>query len=329
MCALVTFTSFALAATSAVLLVLAATNGKLKNNKMNNIENNHTSLLDPDGPNVQFILFTRSHPPFNLRINDFNGFKKSGFNFSNPVKIIIHGFQSSIEEDIFVVNKNAYLDSGDYNVIGMDWSVLCEFEYLSAIGGVRKAGKVLGEFLTWLSVLGVDYNNIHLVGHSLGAHVAGIGGHEVKNGKIGRITGLDPAAPGFKDIEAKLKLDANDAKMVDVVHTYMKVLSLAQPVGHVDFYPNGGRRQPGCPEISDIWKFSESVICNHARAYYYFAESIRNKRAFRSNRCNNVEEALRMRCVQATSVYMGQVESYKNGLYFFRTNAKRPFSLSR
>jgi phospholipase A1 protein A len=71
----------------------------------------------------------------------------------------------------------------------MDWSVLCEFEYLSAINGARKAGKILAEFLNWLFKSGVELEHVHLIGHSLGAHVAGIAGHEIKNGKIGRITG--------------------------------------------------------------------------------------------------------------------------------------------
>ena len=135
--------------------------------------------------------------------------KKSGFNTSNPTKIIIHGFQSSIKEDVFVANKNgsmstskkleanfkskftAYMESGDYNVIGMDSSSLCEFEYLSAVGGARRAGKILAEFLNWLSGTGVALNELHLVGHSLGAHVAGIAGHQIKTGLIGRITGTE------------------------------------------------------------------------------------------------------------------------------------------
>ncbi|CAH1372775.1 unnamed protein product [Tenebrio molitor] len=284
--------------------------------------------VNSEAKNSQILIYFRYYPSFNLKIGDSSGYKKSGYNISHPTKIIIHGFQSSIKEDIFIVNKNAYLDSGDYNVIGMDWSVLCEFEYLSAINGARKAGKILAEFLNWLFKSGVELEHVHLIGHSLGAHVAGIAGHETKNGKIGRITGLDPAAPGFRETEATLKLDANDAKIVDVIHTYMKILSISQPVGHIDFYPNGGRWQPGCPDIYDIWQVAESLVCNHARAYYLFAESIRNKKAFRSKRCNSVEDALHSRCNQATNVYMGQVETYKFGLYYVRTKAKRPYSFS-
>lgn len=75
--------------------------------------------------------------------------------------------------------------------------------------------------------------------------------------------GLDPAGPGYTDVPVNYRLDPGDAKQVDVVHTFMKVLSLAEPLGHVDFYPNGGRFQPGCPNIYDICKlFSETVSQN-------------------------------------------------------------------
>lgn len=70
--------------------------------------------------------------------------------------------------------------------------------------------------------------------------------------------GLDPAGPGYTDMRSEYKLDRNDAKLVDVVHTYMRILSLAEPLGHLDFYPNGGQLQPGCPEIYDICK---SYLC--------------------------------------------------------------------
>ena len=65
-------------------------------------------------------------------------------------------------------------------------------------------------------------------------------------------TGLDPAGPLFdyhRDIQ--IGLAPTDADLVDVVHTHGKggpILNLGtlRPLGHVDFYPNGGGDQPGC-----------------------------------------------------------------------------------
>jgi len=48
-----------------------------------------------------------------------------------------------------------------------------------------------------------------------------------------------------------VRLDPGDAQFVDVIHTdtkgfYKGGLGMQQPVGHIDFYPNGGEAQPGC-----------------------------------------------------------------------------------
>lgn len=289
---------------------------------------NFTALMDPKGPNVQFILFTNGNKGFNLKVGDYQGFENSGFNITLPTKIIIHGYLSSIRDEVFYLMKDAYLSTGDYNIIGMDWSALCDFEYFSAMRGAQMAGDALTAFINFLIRTGVQYADIHVIGHSLGAHVAGTGADAIQGGKVGRITGLDPAGPGYGAMPPNLKLDPGDAQLVDVIHTYMRILSLAEPLGHVDFYPNGGRFQPGCPELLDIWKVPESINCNHGRAYVYFIESILNPRSFKAQKCANVQEAIYSRCFEESEVFMGHEETYTNGLYYVKTNLKPPFSLS-
>lgn len=61
-------------------------------------------------------------------------------------------------------------------------------------------------------------SDVHIIGHSLGAHTAGYAGEKLE-GKIGRITGLDPAEPYFQGMPSHLRLDYTDAQLVDVIHT--------------------------------------------------------------------------------------------------------------
>jgi len=95
---------------------------------------------------------------------------------------------------------------------------------------------------------------LNLQGHSLGAHVAGNAGHATTSGKLSRVTGLDPALPGFHMLSSeKTRLDPTDAVFVDIIHSCGGVLGFLQPLGKADFYPNAGTAvQPGCccaPEI--------------------------------------------------------------------------------
>lgn len=69
-------------------------------------------------------------------------------------------------------------------------------------------------------------------------------------------TGLDPASPLFRQmLSASLtSLGADDAKFVDVVHTdgariWSEGFGLFNPIGDVDYFPNGGLDQPGCEQV--------------------------------------------------------------------------------
>lgn len=65
-------------------------------------------------------------------------------------------------------------------------------------------------------------------------------------------TGLDPAKPSYENSEPKDRLDINDAKFVDIIHTGGDDLGIFKPLGHIDFYPNGGRSQPGCDDKNKL-----------------------------------------------------------------------------
>lgn len=60
------------------------------------------------------------------------------------------------------------------------------------------------------------------------------------------LSGLDPALPLFTLGNKDARLDKHDARHVEVIHTCGGYLGFSSPLGHIDFYPNGGTRQPGC-----------------------------------------------------------------------------------
>ena len=73
-----------------------------------------------------------------------------------------------------------------------------------------------------------NWGNIHLVGHSLGAHIMGFVAKKLKfsrdsNGYpwlVSRISALDPAQPCFQnESDTRLRISRNDAAFVDVIHT--------------------------------------------------------------------------------------------------------------
>lgn len=121
------------------------------------------------------------------------------------------------------------------------------------MANARVVGIMLGIFVTNLcNAFKVSENTFHILGHSLGAHIAGYAGKYL-DGKLGHITGFDPAGPYFEGIkELEARLWHTDAEFVESIHTDSKAalpnlgFGMSEPCSHVDFYPNGGNKQPGC-----------------------------------------------------------------------------------
>ena len=200
----------------------------------------------------------------------------SHFNVSNPTKIIIHGFGSSCTKIWPREMRLSFLQVENVNVICVDWAAgAVDPNYVRAAVNTRLVGKQVGGDNSLISsahcrpplslfqvaamIKGLSSesgqsinNNTHLVGFSLGAHVSGFVGKELTN--LSRITGLDPAGPLFEGYSANVRLDKTDADYVDVIHSNGDSLIIGglgawEPIGHVDFYPNGGKAQRGCQNL--------------------------------------------------------------------------------
>ncbi|XP_013140293.1 PREDICTED: pancreatic triacylglycerol lipase-like [Papilio polytes] len=211
----------------------------------------------------KYYLYTRASQQYEeLIMDDTSSITTSNFNASNPTAVIVHGWTGDKDSNINIALRGAFTMIGDYNVIVLDWSRVADKDYITSVEGVPRVGRYLGKFLSFLtSVTNVSISTLHLVGHSLGAHVVGNAGKEL-GGRIGRITGLDPAGPLWS-LNSK-RLSENDAIYVEALHTNAGFFGILETVARTDFYANGGFDQPGC--LTDI--------CSHERSWKIFASSI-------------------------------------------------------
>jgi hypothetical protein len=96
---------------------------------------------------------------------------------------------------------------------------------------------------------------LHCIGHSLGAHTCGLFGKYLRDKQkitLTRISGLDPAGPCFEKSDETNRLDKSDAVYVDVIHT-SRLFGILKSIGHIDFYPNAGSKQPDCWSFSNLF----------------------------------------------------------------------------
>ncbi|XP_045041839.2 phospholipase A1 member A isoform X2 [Desmodus rotundus] len=207
----------------------------------------NANLLRGTNLRVQFLFFTPSDPSCGKLVEESRDLRNSGFNVTLGTKLLIHGFRALGTKPSWIEKFiGALLRAADTNVIAVDWVYGSTAVYFSAVENVVKLGLEISRFLSKLLVLGVSESSIHIIGVSLGAHVGGMVGHFYK-GQLGRITGLDPAGPEYTRASLEERLDAGDALFVEAIHTDTDNLGIRIPVGHVDYFVNGGQDQPGCP----------------------------------------------------------------------------------
>ncbi|XP_077571451.1 endothelial lipase [Stigmatopora nigra] len=278
-----------------------------------------------------------------LQAGNRNCLQECGFNVTAKTIFIIHGwtmsgiFEAWMQKLVAAVMQR----ENEANVIVVDWIGMAQQLYPDAVNNTLAVGQDIATLLDWLQdELQLPLENVHLIGYSLGAHVAGYAGTYVR-GSLGRITGLDPAGPLFEDAKEEERLSPDDADFVDVLHTYTREalgvsIGIQRPIGDVDIYPNGGTVQPGCSlgeVLSLTGDFMEAVKCEHERAVHIFVDSLMNRDhvsfayqctdpdrfrkgiclSCRKNRCNNIGYETR------------KMRKRRNSKMYLKTRADMPF----
>ncbi|BFZ16539.1 hypothetical protein BsWGS_19578 [Bradybaena similaris] len=264
-----------------------------------------------------------------------------------PTKFITHGFLNNPDTNPWLTDmKDALLRRGDYNVVIVDWAGGNGPPYSQASANTRLVGAQIAQLIHLLiSSKGVTAADLHIIGHSLGAHVAGYAGEKVSG--LARITGLDPAGPYFENTDKTVRLDPTDAVFVDIIHSDAKNLlqlgfGMKEQLGHSDFYPNLGHDQPGCTR-SPIAQISENgltqglkevVACNHLRSIKFYTESINSQCPFVAFPCASEEDFANNKCRACTTAgcapmgFNADRHIPRNGgqaKYYLTTAAHAPF----
>lgn len=76
----------------------------------------------------------------------------------------------------------------DLNVIIVDWGHGAGIPYTQATANTRVVGAYIAKLIQELSTVGPSLADFHIIGHSLGAHIAGYAGERLKT--LGQITGI-------------------------------------------------------------------------------------------------------------------------------------------
>jgi len=286
------------------------------------------------------------------------------FDPSLKTQLFIHGFSSHVPLGGLNLAMEAHSKRGDfndYNFIGLDWQSLAAWQlpgdgYGAAAHNVAPAG-IRGAHML-LKMIGTGANNrlenFHIIGHSLGCHVAGNMGRTITaetGQKIAHLTAMEPAGPKFVEGNcADIALKKTDAKYIMALHTDGAINKpfvirgelgdLRPTMADANFYFNGGHHQPGCsPSFG---------LCSHQRSFHYYAEAVYNREAFKGFRCSltpslkhgwhklATDGCLRQRSTrrhpvisdESESAYMTDVYTgpLPMGNYAIETNKKYPYS---
>ncbi|XP_050427496.1 lipase member H-B-like [Adelges cooleyi] len=265
---------------------------------------------------VFYWLYTREQSGgVLLDKNDPNAIEKSSFDVKNPIKIPVHGWHGTTHEKEGLCSSlvRSYLDIGRFNVVCVDWKQYStDVTYATAKLKAKYIGYDIAKMVLRLTKnFSEGVEGVHLIGHSLGAHICGFAGKKLNNG-LPRITGLDPAKPLYAKSGPDDRISDTDAVLVDIIHTGTKRLGLCQPLGQIDFYPNGGEAQPNCGK-SD----KKSGSCSHCKSYHFYAHSIWAKEDYPSLECPSWEDYKKGNCEGMPETYMGEfVNSKLNGTFF-------------
>lgn len=294
------------------------------------------------GENIRphLTLYTKEHRANGQPVTRYS--LPADFDNRRWTMFFVHGWLGSDNNNWLEDMKDAALDVGDYNVVLVGWqSSSIQLWYPQSASDTRSVGTEIGLVAAKMIEAGLDPSMLYCSGHSLGSHVCG---HAGQRTKFGRITGMDPAGPLFENRDWACGLNPSCADVVDVMHTngepnIVMNLGTMKPLGHVDFYPNGGGDQPGClldPLKYDEYEEADSLVdlmpaCSHFRAVLYFLESIKTPCFHARLICtdpSNMPGSCSSSAIPLQTMGFSSGAYPTKGIFYLTTRDKKPYCLN-
>uniref|UniRef100_A0AAR5P4G5 Lipase domain-containing protein n=1 Tax=Dendroctonus ponderosae TaxID=77166 RepID=A0AAR5P4G5_DENPD len=225
----------------------------------------HIQQVQGAAAQVTTIYFSRRHP-------QLVGLLRKLLNLSapTPTYLIVDGeYLNDDDWSLALADKILKTTEDQAVLMRLDWSMYKAQTYAASASYSRAIGSFAAQFLLEVGLLP---SNLHIIGFSIGAHIAGFIGKQLQseNGgnQVARISALDPARPMFEhpEVAEQSRLAALDAQHVDVYHSNILVHGFTAPIGSIDYYINGGLVQPGCS--------GGDHLCAHYRAVQLFILSL-------------------------------------------------------
>ncbi|OWR51181.1 pancreatic lipase-related protein 2 [Danaus plexippus plexippus] len=249
--------------------------------------------------------------------------------FNKRTVLYIGGFLDSPNFPIPGRVAKVYNSIG-YNVLLLDTSYFTTYEYPRASRLARPVGVHGAKMLFELKKQGLDPKKLDVVGLSLGVHTASFIAKNfrlITGVNISRITALDPSGPCFRNLGPEDRIDKSDADFVEMIATNIDGYGMAAPVGHVNYYVNGGEFQPG--EL--VW-FLCMTLCSHIRSYMVWLSALQHPNSFIAMQCDSVQQARFKKCRErkplVTNLMGLKVDKKNEGIFYLATSAAYPYYLS-
>ncbi|XP_041646028.1 inactive pancreatic lipase-related protein 1-like [Cheilinus undulatus] len=302
---------------------------------------------DPQEIGTRFLLFTQKNRYYQ-EITADKSVHDTNYSGKLKTRFIIPGYLEEGDEDWPQEMCKVMVAWENVNCVAVEWKNGTRTQYAQAVSNSRVVAVQVANILTFLmSYYRQKADKFHIIGHGIGAHAAGDAGSRIPG--LARITGLDPTEPYFHDTNATVRLDTTDALFVDVIHTDALPfdpklgLGMPEPMGHIDFYPNGGELMPGCTgnrgkpsDLDAFWEGTKRFYpCNHVRAHQYYTESIVKPKGFVGYPCEDKTSFTKGKCFPCAEdkcPMMGHfadrftvTDGISKSKYFLNTGETNPF----